>query len=392
MLVIQLLFITTALVLLIPVTVLSIQVLSAYLPKYQALSIESTHIKIVVLIPAHDEEAGISKTISSILPQLKSIDRLIVVADNCTDNTAKISQEMGAEVVIRQDVDNRGKGYALHFGIQFVALEPPDVIIIIDADCQVQDQTISKIAGYSIHYNKPVQCLYLMLTNPHSGLKAKIAEFAWIVRNQVRPLGFANLQLPCQLMGTGMAFPWTVLSKVSLANGHIVEDMKLGIDLANLGVTPLFYADALVTSYFPTTADAQTVQRTRWEHGQLGMILSYALPLFVNSIRKLDKNMLAMALDLCVPPLALLILLLSGSFFISVIAYMLNITSWAIVISLISLLLMCTAILLAWWGWARNIISVTSFLYIPFYIFFKIPHYLKFLLKRQTKWIRTDRK
>jgi hypothetical protein len=59
-------------------------------------------------------------------------------------------------------------------------------------------------------------------------LKSKVSEFAWCVKNLVRPLGYSNLGCPCQLMGTGMAFKWSTLSKADLANGNIVEDMKLG--------------------------------------------------------------------------------------------------------------------------------------------------------------------
>ena len=55
------------------------------------------------------------------------------------------------------------------------------------------------------------------------------------MKNFVRLKGLANLDLPCLLYGTGMAFPWSVISTVFLANGNIVEDMQLAIDLAIAG-------------------------------------------------------------------------------------------------------------------------------------------------------------
>lgn len=392
MMVIEFLLNAAAILLLIPVAVLFVQVIFAYLPKPREPISTSTKTRIAVLVPAHNEETGIATTIASILPKLKSGDRLLVVADNCSDNTARIATEMGAEAIERHDTDNRGKGYALDFGMQFLAQNPPDVVVVIDADCSVQDKALSTLVAYSVHHDRPVQCLYLMLSPSGAGLKAKISEFAWVVKNQVRPLGYARLGLPCQLMGTGMAFPWNAISNINLANGNIVEDMKLGIDLAKSGKAPLFYEDALVTSYFPSTAEGQSVQRTRWEHGHLSMILSQVPQLVMKSIPKGNKELLAMALDLCVPPLALLVVMLSGFLMLATLAYMMGISYLPLLISLVSLVMLALSILLAWWGWARHVISPSTFLLIPIYVLSKIPHYLKFLVKRQKQWVRTDRK
>jgi cellulose synthase/poly-beta-1,6-N-acetylglucosamine synthase-like glycosyltransferase len=168
--------------------------------------------------------------------------------------------------------------------------------------------------------------------------------------------------------------------------------MKLGIDLCKSEKPPLFCADALVTSYFPSTAAAQSGQRTRWEHGHLGMILSEAPQLFWLAIVKRNKDLLAMAVDLCVPPLALLVVMLFGFLALASFAYLAGVSYLPFVISLGSIVILALAILLAWWGWGRHIISLFTFLLIPIYVLSKIPHYFGFLLKRQKKWVRTDRK
>lgn len=392
MIVIELLLIGVAILLSIPVLVIFVQVVFAYLPKPSKNLLLPTKIKVAVLVPAHNEAEGIATTINSILPQLKPGDRLLVVADNCTDQTARIASKNGAEVIERHDLDNRGKGFALDFGIHFLARDPPAVVVIIDADCIVQDNALSKLVTYSAHHDRPAQCLYLMLSPNNADLKIKMAEFAWVVKNQVRPLGYAKLGLPCQLMGTGMAFPWGIISNVNLANGNIVEDMKLGIDLCKSGKPPLFYADALVTSYFPSLSESQSVQRTRWEHGHLSMILSQAPQLLVHGIIKGKKDLLAMALDLCVPPLALHVILLIGISILLMFTYVMGSSFIPLLILLVSIVILVFSILLAWRGWARHVVSLTSFLYIPAYVLLKIPHYLKFLFKRQQKWVRTDRK
>ena len=61
-----------------------------------------------VLIPAHNEEQVLAKTLLNVREQLAENDRLIVVADNCTDRTVEIAHRHGAETVVRNDADNRG--------------------------------------------------------------------------------------------------------------------------------------------------------------------------------------------------------------------------------------------------------------------------------------------
>lgn len=392
MIAVDLLLDAIAIILFIPVAVILVQVIFAYLPRTCECQEPPAKITIAVLIPAHNEEDGIVSTINSIFPQLKVGDRLLVVADNCSDKTAQIAFEKGAEVIERNNATERGKGFALDYGIQFLAQDPPDVVVIVDADCIVEDDALNKLAGYSVLHDRPVQCLYLMLAPDGVGLKVKIAEFAWIVKNLVRPRGYAKLGLPCQLMGSGMAFPWADIANVNLANGNIVEDLKLGVDLARAGAPPLFLERAIVTSYFPSTSAAQSVQRTRWEHGHLSMILTQAPMLFVQSIIRSNKHLLAMAFDLCVPPIALLVMLEGGVFVLATIAYLTGIAHSPLIISLFSVSALMLTIMLAWWGWARHVISLTTFLFIPIYVLSKIPYYLTFLFNRQKQWIRTDRK
>ena len=197
-----------AIMLALPVAVLLVQVLAAItLPtsKY-TLQLSSTRPSVAILIPAHNESLVIAKTIQTILPQLSVQDQLLVVADNCTDDTAVIARNLGAVVIERFNTEQRGKGYALDFGVQHLKINPPQVVMVVDADCSISDQFIQVLALSCAHLKRPVQALDLMLSPASPSLKMRVAEFAWLVKNKVRPLGFKALGLPCQLMGTGMAF------------------------------------------------------------------------------------------------------------------------------------------------------------------------------------------
>ncbi len=388
---IQLLLSIIAIVMMVPVVILLIQVLSACLLK-KTFDVSGTDTSVAVLVPAHNEASGIKETLHSLLPQLGQNDRLLVVADNCEDNTAEVARNLGAEVIERFDAEQRGKGYALDYGIQYLSQNPKDILMIVDADCIVEVGGIQKIARYAVKHNRPVQALYLMYRQPGAALKAAVAEFAWTVKNWVRPLGFANLGLPCQLMGTGMAFPWEVLDKMDLANGHIVEDMKLGVDLAAIGYPPLFYPDAKVSSYFPLATDTQKGQSKRWEHGHLSVMLGEMPALLWAGIKRGQSLVVAMALDLSIPPLALFVgLLVMFALICSLLFYGFAIAPFAFVLALMNVMLMLVAVVFAWWGFGQRIISLGQLLYIPVYILQKVPNYFSFIVKRQTAWNKTKR-
>jgi cellulose synthase/poly-beta-1,6-N-acetylglucosamine synthase-like glycosyltransferase len=219
----------------------------------------------------------------------------------------------------------------------------------------------------------------------------KIGEFASTVKNQVRPLGLHRLGMPCQLMGTGMAFPWGRIRSAKLATGHIVEDLQLGIELARAGAPPIFCPEALVTSTFAASSAGIRDQRTRWEHGHLSVIFTEAPPLVLHSIRSLNLALMVMALDLCVPPLALLTLLIltltiASAFFGSVTGIWLP-----LVFAFGVVLLFAFAAMISWLRYGRSIISLGGLAWAVLYSLWKIPLYARFAVARQVAWVRSKR-
>jgi cellulose synthase/poly-beta-1,6-N-acetylglucosamine synthase-like glycosyltransferase len=318
--------------------------------------------------------------------------RVVVVADNCNDDTAEVARAHGAEVVERFNDHLRGKGYALDFGVKYLGTNtPPEIVIILDADCFLHQGALLGLIAETLQYQRPIQALYLMYTKPDSPLKSKIAEFAWTVKNWARPLGFHRLGLPCQLMGSGMAFPWSVIENVNLATGHIVEDMKLGADLALLNLAPRFCPDALVTSYFPSNDVGIKSQRTRWEHGHIGMIVKESPILLCNSLRHANVRMLALALDMMVPPLALLLLIIIAAAFFGMLTSVLSQQWLPWGLPIIHLIIVAIAVMLAWVKYGRHILSLKDLMAAPFYVLAKIPLYVKFVFKRQSEWVRSKR-
>jgi len=380
-----------ALLLMVPVIVLFAEVLLAVTQRGRTALVTGDRPRVAVLVPAHDEALIIGRTLRTILPQIARGDRLVVVADNCSDETAALAAAEGAEVLVRSDLLRLGKGYALDFGIRHLASDAPEIVVIVDADCRLAPDVIDRVARLSQQSGRPVQALYLMQAAEGAPVKMRIAEFAWVIKNQVRPLGLRRFGLPCQLMGTGMAFPWACISSAELATGHIVEDLKLGIELTRRGTPPLFCPEALVTSEFPSSSEGIRSQRTRWEHGHLSVILSDAPRLLLTSLATLNTQALALALDLAIPPLSLLTLLVIAAWFAAALFFILERAYFPLAAASAAAALLVLAILLSWRTYARHIISLGCLALATLHAFVKIPLYLRFLVARQVKWVRSKR-
>jgi len=384
---------TLAFLLAIPTAVFFIEVVAAIALAQQDYPVppgNRPRQRVAVLLPAHNESTGILPTLADITVQIRAGDRLLVVADNCTDDTAAVAAAAGAEVVDRNEPERKGKGYALAWGLRHLGADPPEIVIIIDADCRVAEGVFDRLAAACAATHRPVQALDLMTAPNGSSINVKVAEFAWRVKNWVRPLGLRALGLPCQLMGTGMALPWDVISSAHLASGSIVEDLKLGLDLTLAGNPPIFCPFPGVSSDFPLTVEGTQRQRLRWEQGQIKAIVTMVPRLFFLAIVRADLNLLALALDAAVPPLSLLAMLVMVMLAVAATATLLGISSAAIFVSSASCVGLISGVFLAWLKYGRDILPRGSILLIFLYACRKIPLYSK-ILSRNSEWTRTDR-
>jgi cellulose synthase/poly-beta-1,6-N-acetylglucosamine synthase-like glycosyltransferase len=377
-----------------PVLVLLLQVLLAHGGHRASVSAVTRppDADVAVLIPAHNEAAGIEATLRCLRAQLRCGDRVLVVADNCSDDTATLARQAGAEVIERSDAVDRGKGFALDFGVRHLSARPPGMVLIVDADCLLDPGAADTLAGLCSSSGRPVQALYEMNAPAAAGLRARVSAFAWRVRNRVRPLGWWVVGAPCQLMGTGMMFPWPLLRDAPLASGHIAEDVQLGADLALRGKPPLFAPQARVFSTFPDGEAAAASQRRRWEHGNLALMFAHGPRLIAAGLRLADGRLLALAADLMVPPLALLVQLQLGLVLLGALAWWLGAGALPLAVSAGSLALLVLSILAAWRLAGRDIIALSELLLTgPAYALRKLPMYAAFLWKRQSTWVRAKR-
>jgi cellulose synthase/poly-beta-1,6-N-acetylglucosamine synthase-like glycosyltransferase len=392
----SLILVTFAGLVAVPVLLFCVEVLAAVLtrrPVFLFSARDNSRQRLAVLVPAHNEGLGLLHTLEDVKTQLSPGDRLVVVADNCTDNTAAVAKTAGAEVTERNDPSKIGKGYALEWGIQHLTVNPPAIVVIIDADCKLTPNSLDQLSTACSTTNHPVQALNLMTAPDDALIDYRVAVFAFRVKNWVRPLGLSAFNLPCQLMGTGMAFPWEVINSANLATGLVVEDLKLGLDLTRARNPPLFCPSAGVISQFPSSTTGARSQRKRWEQGHIALITRTIPRLVYESFTLGNFHLLALALDAAIPPLTLLGMMVLLMVTISGFSALLGLSSSALFLSAACLSAYLVAILLCWLKFARDILPLRSILSMVSYAIDKLPLYLQLLSRGgNSQWIRTDRK
>ena len=377
-----------------PVYVVSVQCLAALLLARSAENKAKLADRgaFCVLIPAHNEELVLRQTLVGVVAQLSAQDRVLVVADNCSDQTAAIAQDAGVEVLERHHAECRGKGYALDAGIRHLEKGGFDgsCVIIIDADCDVADDALHLLAAEVSRSGRSAQARYIMRMPVDPSSRDYVSALALRVRNIARARGMHNLGLPCQVTGSGIAIPWHAIRKLNLASGNIVEDMQIGLDLAEMRLAANYVEAAHVTGRL-ASGDAAGAQRKRWEHGHLGTAFGVVPKLLFAGITHGNLQQLALAVDLAVLPLSLL-----ASFVVAAVAaacalggltgYWLAL--WVNVSSLVSL---AVAFLVGWWVSARGIIPLRALLGVPVYVFWKIPMWVMSVISPQKEWVRSSR-
>lgn len=378
-----------------PVAVLALQVMLAHgarVPPQRSRAWRGADVTVALLVPAHDEAGGIEVTLRNLQRELREGDRLLVVADNCTDDTAAVARATGAEVVERFDNERRGKGYALDFGVRHLSARPPSVVVIVDADCRLDPGSVDALANVCVATGRPAQALDEMNAPAGASLRARVSAFAWRVRNRVRPMGYWRIGAPCQLMGTGMALPWGLLHDAPLASSNIVEDVQLGVDLALRGHPPVFVPEARVSSEFPASESAAASQRRRWEHGNLGVMFVHGPRLLMAGLRRLDWRLTALGADLMVPPLALLVQVHLALLGVAALAWSMGAWPLPVCIAGSSFAVLASCIFVARHLAGRDVISLSELLVTaPSYALRKLPMYVSFLWNRESTWVRAKR-
>jgi cellulose synthase/poly-beta-1,6-N-acetylglucosamine synthase-like glycosyltransferase len=246
-------------------------------------------VTITVLVPAHNEAERIGMTLASLDRQRRRPDRVIVVADNCTDGTEVIARAAGAEV--RATVDNSAKkAGALNQVLRSLLPDAGhnDVILVMDADTVLSERFL-EVAERRFTDDRALMALGGIFTGEAGhGLLGIFQrnEYVRYARTVARRRGLVDV-----LTGTSTLFRPLALRTVAQSRGHalpghpgdvydttaLTEDNEITIALKSLGALMVSPGECtVVTELMPSWGDLWR-QRLRWQRGAVENIAAYGL-------------------------------------------------------------------------------------------------------------------
>lgn len=251
--------------------------------KEKPLKVNKEH-KFMAIIPAHNEETVIGNLIESLKNQNynKELYDIYVIADNCTDNTARVAKNAGAIVYERYDERNKTKGAALDWFLQQKIKEdaPYDAICVFDAD-NIVDKNFIKAMNKKLCQGEDVVQGYRDIKNPTDNwITSGYALFYW-TNHRFYHLARYNLGLSPMLNGTGFMVNFNVIKE---NNGWktvtLTEDIEFSLQRILKGKRLGWATDAIVYDEQPTGFKQSWSQRSRWTVGHMQCIKEYTGKLF----------------------------------------------------------------------------------------------------------------
>jgi len=349
---------------------------------------------IVVVVPAHNEEHYIGRTVRSLDAQTypHELFEVLVVADNCTDDTAAVAGAAGAQVMVRDEPRLRGKGHALRWTIERVLgrPSPPDALVIVDADSVAEPDFLARLVSPFDAGAEVVQGESLLDEDGTTGAAMRAAAFLLV--NRARPAGRAVLGLPAELSGNGMLFsrrvllehPWTAFSST--------EDIEYSLRLRIDGISPAFARGAILRSAPAPHARAAEEQQLRWEGGKFHLARTQIPGLLGRAVRQRRPSLLDAAFELALPPLGFLAAgAVATAGVASVLAATGRVPAWAVVPSGVAVCAIPVYVLVGLRAGDAPRSAYASLLRSPVYVVKKTGKAYRFIRFRADSWVRTER-
>jgi len=232
----------------------------------------TTRLRLMVVVPAHNEDAMLGDCIRSLRDAHTGSEReILVVADNCNDDTAVVARGLGATPIERVDPERIGKSFALDFAIDHLTkrVVPPDAILFVDADSTVSRTFFDAIERRLNAGARAVQVHYEAA--PGSSPLGRLRRVALLLIHWSRPLGASRLGLGTTFKGNGMALRWDVAS-AGVGGQGLAEDAAMTLSLADRGIAVEFEPGASVAGYMAQDYASARTQDDRWERGRFSLV------------------------------------------------------------------------------------------------------------------------
>jgi len=343
-----------------------------------------------VIVPAHDEAAGIAGTVSN----LQQLDwpterfRVVVVADNCTDTTAEIARASGATVITRRDATRRGKGYALAHAFDWSRADGrSEAVVVVDADSHASANLLESFAARIERGACALQAHYGVL-NAADSWRTRLMAIALGAIHKLRSRAREHLGLSCGIRGNGWCVTHALLRRLPYQAYSLTEDVEFGIDIGLAGERVGYCDESFVNGEMVSGADAARSQRQRWEGGRFKLIKSSLPKLLIASLKLRSAVCLDLALDLLVLPLSYIVLNVAALIVISVM-FSFVAGSWLRWLAVADLVALMSYVGRGWMLSGVGMRGLLDLLRVPSFLVWKL--LLLFSPRKPTEWIRTRR-
>ncbi len=247
---------------------------AAMLTRRRDLPADEPRSRLLVMIPAHDEETGIAATVASGLASdyPAGLFEVLVIADNCTDRTAAVARSAGARVIERSDASKKSKGYAIESTIAKLVesgeFDRLDALVFVDADTTIDRDLLRWFDADLRAGHDWIQCYYTV-ANPDESWRTRLMTYAFALFNGVMPKGLNAVGISAGLRGNGMCFSTRGLRRRPWVAYGLVEDMEFSWILRLSGESVAFEPAARVYgAMLGSGGKAAANQRRRWEFGR----------------------------------------------------------------------------------------------------------------------------
>lgn len=277
--------------------------IAALLPSARTRRVSGQRSRIVVLIPAHDEESGLTATLES----LRRADypagrlRVVVIADRCRDATAAIAMRSGVQCLERSEGEP-GKGAAIAWAVEQCRRRgtPFDALLVVDADTVVDRDALLAFDD-ALRDGQEVQQGYNYLSNPWESPFTRIIAVTSVLRNELFYAGKERLGMTSMLSGTGMCFSRRIIERLGWSAFSVGEDWEFSVALLLAGERIHFNRHARVRAAESHGFRQASTQRLRWASGRHGVAAANTGKLISAGLRQRRLELWDAALTMFAP-------------------------------------------------------------------------------------------
>ncbi|MGL5382213.1 MAG: glycosyltransferase family 2 protein [Culicoidibacterales bacterium] len=231
--------------------------------------------RFLVLVAAHNEEAVISGIVDNLVNKMnypKELYDVHVIADNCSDQTAKISQQHGANVVEHFSApgEPKGKPYGIRYALNQLndILPNYDLIAFFDADNLVDPEFFNEMNSQFLGDEAiKVSQSYLDSKNPDDNYISLSYAGVYYQTNRYFQAAKTQLGLSASLGGTGFVVDRATLAEIGWTADSLTEDLEFQIQCQLRGYKIAWNHFTFIFDEKPTGFRQSVVQRLRWTRG-----------------------------------------------------------------------------------------------------------------------------